>query len=210
MSLDGFVFHYQNYIEEDAAVPERHQATEQGLGVLCTAVSVAGVLLEGGLQLSFVWLSQLLILRHPRQKCSATSCSRMKSVRQQNQQRLVPFALQMVLWPQPVTENKATLQSMQRQFYPEQIIPSYDTENRQMDISTPKWQNKVFQKQLFWLLGFQTSIRVCVTWVFFYSWQEFHFPTHYQNPLFLLHFCIICNKKWTKFLPNSKLPNILR
>lgn len=92
MSLNRFLFYHQNYIEEDAAVSKRYQATEQGLRVLCTAVCVAGALLKGGLKLSFVWLSQFLILRHPRQKSSATSCSRMKSVRQQNQQRFVPFA----------------------------------------------------------------------------------------------------------------------
>lgn len=165
MSLDGFVLHHQHHIEEDAAVPERHQPAEQGLRVLCTAVSVAAALLWGRLQGSFVCLSQLLILRHPRQKCSATSCSRMKSVRQQNRQRFVPFALQTGLWPSPVTENKATLQSMETRFYAEQIIPNY-TENRQMDISTPKWHNKVFQKHAFQLLGFQTNIRVFVTWVF--------------------------------------------
>lgn len=92
MSLNRFLFHYKNYIKEDAAVSERYQATEQSLRVLRTAVCVAGALLKGGLELSFVWLSQLLILRHPRQKCSAKSCSRMKSVRQQNQQRFVSFA----------------------------------------------------------------------------------------------------------------------
>lgn len=132
MSLNRFLFHYQNYIEEDAAVSERYQTTEQGLRVLCTAVCVAGALLKGGLELSFVWLSQLLILRHPRQKCSATSCSRMKSVRQQNQQRFVPFALLTVLWPPPVTENKSN------QFF-------------------SQWRHSSTLNKLFWMMILETT-----------------------------------------------------
>lgn len=97
MSLDGFVLHEQHHIEEDAAVPQRQQPAEQGLRVLRATVSAAAALLHRGLQSSLVCLSQLLILRHPRHKRSATSCSRMKSVRQHNQQRFVPFDLQTVL-----------------------------------------------------------------------------------------------------------------
>lgn len=140
MSLNRFLFHYQNYIEEDAAVSERYQATEQGLRVLCAAVGVAGALLQGGLEVSFVWLSQLLILRHPRQKCSATSCSRMKSVRQQNQQRFVPFALQIVLWTPPVTVNKSNqLLSQRTDSSTLQKLLSHETGNRQVYISTSNW-----------------------------------------------------------------------
>lgn len=124
MSLNRFLFHYKNYIKEDAAVSERYQATEQSLRVLRTAVCVAGALLKGGLELSFVWLSQLLILRHPRQKCSAKSCSRMKSVRQQNQQRFVSFAYKRS------SDSSITVNKSNQLFSQRRTIKNYSTQEK--------------------------------------------------------------------------------
>lgn len=164
MSLNRFLFHYKNYIKEDAAVSERYQATEQSLRVLCTAVCVAGALLKRGLELSFVWLSQLLILRHPRQKCSAKSCSRMKSVRQQNQQRFVSFAYK---WS---SDSSSTVNKWNQLFSQRRTIKNNSTREKlswmilKIDRDTSAYQTGRTWHYYWFFDSWFSSPKVCCMW----------------------------------------------
>ena len=65
MGLDVSALHHQHNIEEDSAVPESQQPSEQSLGVLCAAVGVVHAVWVGGLCRQLAELGELLLLRHP-------------------------------------------------------------------------------------------------------------------------------------------------
>lgn len=64
MSINGLPLYMQNNIKEDAAVPERPQATQQRLGVPSAMVGLAGALLGERLQRDLEGLHFLLLTRH--------------------------------------------------------------------------------------------------------------------------------------------------
>lgn len=65
MGLDVSALHHQHNIEEDPAVPESQQPSEQSLGVLCAAVGIVHAVWVGGLRRQLAELGELLLLCHP-------------------------------------------------------------------------------------------------------------------------------------------------